>query len=165
MVLIIESNYLIDIMWLCIMGKYMTDLDVKRLPDKNGKPQWKLISDLYYKSSTVGRIVVPEGFITDFASVPRMPIIYLLFGGCGDKEAVLHDWLYTAPHDTGFCKVVDRPTADKVLRGARYSAERIDLSEYEQVTLGNLLHNTWAFIGAWCFWAAVRVRGWKNWEK
>lgn len=41
---------------------------------------------------------VPEGFVTDLASVPRIPIAYLWLGGRGKKAAVVHDWLYA----TGF---------------------------------------------------------------
>lgn len=39
--------------------------------------------------------VVPSGFMTDFASVPRIPVAYMLFAGKAKKAAVLHDWLYT----------------------------------------------------------------------
>lgn len=141
------------------MGKYLTDLDTRDMP--NGKHL--LISDLYYKSSTVGRIIVPEGFITDFASIPRWPIIYWLFGGLGNKDATLHDWLYTAPHDTGTGLIVDRATADKVLRGARYSSDRIDMREYEMVNLGAVLNNWWAYTSAWWWWIGVRLDGWRHW--
>lgn len=39
--------------------------------------------------------VIPEGFLTDFASVPRIPFAYMLFAGKAKKAAVIHDWLYT----------------------------------------------------------------------
>lgn len=39
-------------------------------------------------------IKVPEGFETDLASVPRVPVVYLTVGNIGHKAAVLHDWLY-----------------------------------------------------------------------
>lgn len=146
------------------MGRFLTDLDVKRLPDKDGRKQWKLIAPLIYESKTVGLIVVPTGFITDFASVPRLPLVYWFFGGRGDAEAVLHDWLYKAPHNTGNGLVVDRSMADRVLRGARYSCDRVDLSEYDNVTLCGLLNNLWAYFGAWCFWFGVRIAGWAYWE-
>lgn len=41
-----------------------------------------------------GWILVPKGFITDFASVPRIVGAYLLFGGRGKRASVIHDWLY-----------------------------------------------------------------------
>ncbi len=148
------------------MGRFLTELDVKRLPDKNGRKQWKLLSPLIYESVNVGIIIVPTGFITNFANVPRVPVIYLIFGEAGDEEAVLHDFLYQNPHVTisngGI--TVDRSTADKVLRGARYSCDRINLDEYESVTLTSVLNNMWAYLGAWCFWAGVRVGGSSHWD-
>lgn len=39
-------------------------------------------------------IIVPKGFVTDFASVPRLPLAYYLGGGRGVKSATLHDYLY-----------------------------------------------------------------------
>jgi hypothetical protein len=50
--------------------------------------------NLIYESDIVGRVVVPKGFQTDFASVPRVPIAYMLFGDRAHREAVLHDYLY-----------------------------------------------------------------------
>lgn len=145
------------------MGKFLTELKVKRLPDKDGRKQWMLTDWLIYESSTVGLICVPPGFITDFSSIPRLPIIYFLFGGRGDLEGALHDFLYTAPHTNGAGLTIDRATADRVLRGARYSCDRIDTSEYESVTISALLNNAWAYFGAWCFWAEVRLFGWRHW--
>lgn len=49
-------------------------------------------------------IVVPEGFETDLASVPRLPILYLAMGNTGHKAAVLHDWLYSiSSHKRSTC--------------------------------------------------------------
>jgi hypothetical protein len=39
-------------------------------------------------------IVVPAGFQTDLASVPRVPIIYSIWGDRAHREAILHDYLY-----------------------------------------------------------------------
>ena len=39
-------------------------------------------------------ITVPTGFFTDFASVPRMPFVFLLFGDVAHEAAVIHDYLY-----------------------------------------------------------------------
>lgn len=49
-------------------------------------------------------LVVPEGFITDYASVPRVPLVYWLVGGVGNAAAVVHDYLYGG--------LVPRMTAD-----------------------------------------------------
>lgn len=147
------------------MGRFLTELKVKRLPNKNGRKQWQLTDWFIYESSTVGLIAVPPGYVTDFSSVPRFPIIYLLFGGQSDEEGTLHDFLYSIPHTTGTGQVVDRALADKVLRGAKYSCESVDMNEYDKVTIMNILANTWAYFGAWCFWAGVRLIGWRYWQK
>jgi hypothetical protein len=54
-----------------------------------------LLAPLVFDSFLLNlRVTVPEGFVTDFASVPRAPLTYWLFGGIGDEAAVIHDFLY-----------------------------------------------------------------------
>ena len=55
---------------------------------------WIIDSRLVYESDLVGIIIVPEGFETDFASVPRIPVFYILFGDRAHRESVIHDYLY-----------------------------------------------------------------------
>jgi len=56
---------------------------------------FRLTESLEYESELVGRIVVPVGFVTDFASTPRLvwwlipPEDYHYTRG-----AVVHDWIY-----------------------------------------------------------------------
>lgn len=54
-------------------------------------------------------IRVPDGFVTDFASVPRIPLAFTLFGGIGDRAATVHDWLYSTGE-------VPRQEADEILK-------------------------------------------------
>lgn len=81
-------------------GYFITDLDVRKKAadvSSDGRGTWILTSDLIYHSWVLKRtITVPAGFVTDFASVPRLPIAFLLAGDEGHAAAVLHDWLYTA---------------------------------------------------------------------
>lgn len=147
------------------MGRYLTDLVTKDI----GGGFHELTQPLIYESSAYGLIVVPSGFRTNFASVPRLPFVFLLFGGVGDKEATLHDWLYTPPHrltSWPSCEhgSVDRGTADRIFRGARYAADYCPLVEYESVNLWALVKNVWAYFGAWCMWAGVRLFGWRHWR-
>ncbi|OIO75491.1 MAG: hypothetical protein AUJ85_03035 [Elusimicrobia bacterium CG1_02_37_114] len=72
------------------MSKFLTELDVRLRDNKI----WVLDSSLAYESNLVGKIEVPSRFETDFASVPRLPVIYLLWGDRAHREAVLHDYLY-----------------------------------------------------------------------
>lgn len=52
-------------------------------------------------------IHVPHGFVTNFASVPRLPFAYLLYGGKGNRAAVVHDYLYAqAERPRNWCDAV-----------------------------------------------------------
>lgn len=55
-------------------------------------------------------LVVPKGFSTDLASVPRLPGAYVLFGGKARRSAILHDYLYELRYP--------RAWADDVFRAA-----------------------------------------------
>nr|WP_315400071.1 DUF1353 domain-containing protein [uncultured Duganella sp.] len=69
-----------------------------------------MTAPLQYYSDVLGRqIEIEAGFLTDYASVPRIPFAYWLFGDSSHRAAVVHDWLYRH-HD-----VCDRAKADEVL--------------------------------------------------
>lgn len=70
--------------------KFETELVVQAIDDKH----WKLVEDLVYRSNIVGLVYVPAGFLTDFASVPRLPFAYLLAGNTAHAAATVHDALY-----------------------------------------------------------------------
>lgn len=55
--------------------------------------RWRLVEDFGYESKAGRIITVPAGFVTDFASVPRIfwPILPLS-DAVYDKAAVLHDY-------------------------------------------------------------------------
>ena len=73
------------------MSKFLTELDAKLIKDDK---IWKLDSPLVYESDLLGLITVPVGFETDLSSVPRVPLIYMLWGGRAHREGVIHDYLY-----------------------------------------------------------------------
>lgn len=101
---------------------------------------WQLDAPLAYYSLILGRLVtIPAGFKTDFASVPRLPIVYLAAGNKGNRAAVVHDWLYST-------QCVDRGTADRVLREAMLSCGYSDM-----------LANS--------FYLAVRTFGESHWKQ
>jgi hypothetical protein len=62
--------------------------------DASGRAVWELIDPLWFRSS-FGDVLVPAGFRTNYASVPRAPFVFWLAGDRSHKEAALHDWLYT----------------------------------------------------------------------
>ena len=96
--------------------------------------RWKLDTPLVYYSEVVGgEITVPAGFDTDFASVPRVPIIYLLYANRGRRAAAVHDYLYRTGQ-------FDRATCDAVFREA-------------------LLATDYGVVVSLAMWAGVRVGG------
>lgn len=85
--------------------KFLTILDVELIDDT----RWRLCGPLIYQSDVVSAtITVPIGFETDFASVPRLPLVYEVMGNRCHEAATLHDWLYASMQ-------FDRLTSDKIL--------------------------------------------------
>jgi hypothetical protein len=76
-------------------GRFESDLHAIKVsePGGLGRAFWRLSSPLVYTSAIVGRVVIPDGFETDFASVPRLPLAHLLTGDTAHASAVVHDYL------------------------------------------------------------------------
>lgn len=73
-------------------SKFLTHLDCV---DSDNEGVWILNCPLIYYSEFLNcTITVPGGFNTDLASVPRIPIVFMLFGNRSHHEAVIHDYLY-----------------------------------------------------------------------
>lgn len=144
------------------MGKFHTDLKVERTA--SGK--WKLLAPLVYESRTLGVIIAPTGFETDFASVPRIPFAYWFFGGMNDKEGVIHDWLYDQHVTFIGGQPVTRKQADAVLPGAIISEELKPLGECESVAhyARTIASNFWAMVSAYAFWIVVRLFAGGHWR-
>jgi len=74
------------------MSKFLTELEVELVNDDT---VWRLKHPLMYWSDLLNyTVVVPAGFETDFASVPRVPVAYTLFGDRAHRESVIHDYLF-----------------------------------------------------------------------
>lgn len=92
---------------------WRTKLRVERAGhDASGRAVWELLEPLVFESRVLSAagpvtIVVPPVFRTNYASVPRLPLVFLLAGDRSYEEAALHDWLYTA-------HTVEREQADAV---------------------------------------------------
>lgn len=73
-----------------------SDLDLRKVAEAHsaGRAQWVLRSELHFRSDILGPLLVPAGFRTDCASVPRVPFAYWLAGDTAHASAVLHDYLY-----------------------------------------------------------------------
>lgn len=81
---------------------FITPLELEELDDND----WFLLSD-FVVTIDGKELVIPQGFKTDFATVPRVPIAYWLFGNVTHKPPVIHDWLYTQGGDDAARKYAD----------------------------------------------------------
>lgn len=120
------------------MSAFLTELQMENATGQDDG-RWRLTSPLVYQSDVANMtFTVPAGFITDLASVPRIPIAYLLTGGTSNEASVVHDFIYST-------HPVPRNIADDVLR------------EASAVT----------GVPAWrreLMWAGVRVFGGSHWN-
>lgn len=83
----------------------LTELLVKDL--MNGK--FELFSDYVYKTKEY-LIKVPKGFVTDYASIPKLLRAIILPYGKHSGASVVHDWLYSSN-----CNLeISREQADKI---------------------------------------------------
>lgn len=86
------------------------DLDLRYIDGRN----WRILNEFIFESPSPDfpSVLIPAGFITDFASIPRlfwrwMPPTDRRIG----KIAVVHDWYYRSPEIS-----VSREQADNALR-------------------------------------------------
>jgi hypothetical protein len=89
---------------------FLTRLAVALIDDSanEGRGSWQHLEPLTFHSNCLNRdFTAPAGSITDFASVPRIPGIFDVYGDRAHRAAALHDHLYGS-HE------VDRATADGV---------------------------------------------------
>jgi len=104
------------------MSAFLTDL-ITRMSRPEGRKRntYWLTAPLVYQSEILGRIEVPVGFQTDFASIPRIAWRYIdPEDPCIAYPSVIHDHLYST-------QACSRETADQVLREAmQVAGARID---------------------------------------
>lgn len=112
---------------------------------------WRLREPLgFYTARYNMTICAPAGFVTDFASVPRLPLAWLLAGGTGHWEAVIHDPMYRfgLPH---------RHMADWIF----YDAGRVRSAMRENQ---ELLPRAGRFVRTCLMTGAVATLGWINYR-
>lgn len=113
---------------------FTTDLIVKCADDN----KWELQIHLSY-SGRIETFIVPQGFITDFASVPRLLRSIFPKTGLYTKAAVIHDFLYAT-------KMISRKDADGIFRRIMKESGVGRFTRYPM-------------------WAALRMFGWLGWNK
>ena len=70
---------------------------------------WEVLEEYSYETSK-GLVIVPKGFWTDYASVPRIFRNIINTYGKHGRVAVVHDWLYSSR-----CEIdITRAEADKI---------------------------------------------------
>lgn len=119
------------------MSRFLSKLEL-RVADNTDDGRWIVAAPLIYQSDLARQtFIVPCGFQTDMASVPRLPLVFLLVGDSSRAASVVHDFLYSS-------HAVSRQVADGVLREA---------SAVTQVP-------RWR---RWIMWVGVRLFGASHW--
>lgn len=107
----------------------------------------KLLRALEYTTSDGWRIRVPAGFLTDFASIPRLLWALIPPRGKYNRAAIIHDFLYKfAPRDPSTGVACTRGRADSIMREACEN-------------LGERATRRWAI------YSGVRSGGWLPWRR
>lgn len=119
------------------MNSFTSELDLRDLGDYT----FALLTPFSY-----GTITVPAGFITDFASVPRLLWNILPPYGPAGKAAVIHDYLYSLQ--------------GRVSDSATFTRTQCDAIFLEAMTV---LHV--APVTRRAMWLGVRLGGWWGWNK
>ena len=100
-----------------------------------------------------GRFVVPAGFDTDLASVPRVLWWLIAPGGRHGRAAVCHDFLYRVRPRVGYEAAGFRCEMEL----ARGQADRAFREAMREDGVGA--------VRAWTMWLMVRLFGWASWRK
>ncbi|MYL22543.1 DUF1353 domain-containing protein [Halomonas alkaliantarctica] len=136
-----------------------------------GSYPWEITTALVYESDILRRLGLPKedpgmlriraGYRTDYASVPRLPIIYWLTGGRAVMESIVHDYLYDCWTDQ-----ISRRTADRIfleaLRSRRPLPAAVHAPWRERLRARwRILHH--AAIGI-TMYTGIRLGGWRGWR-
>jgi hypothetical protein len=107
--------------------RFHSVLRVEKIKDD----KWRVLESFCFEVDDK-RIWIPKFYVTDFASVPRLPFAYLVAGNVSHIAPLIHDFLYYHGYD--------REWSDNVFYHALLE---------EGVT-------KWR---AWSMWVAVRIGG------
>ena len=133
------------------MANFLSPLQLEYLDGH----KWRLLASFdYHVGSPDGpdHVHVPAGFLTDFASIPR--VLWPIFpptGGYG-KAAVVHDWLY---QEREIERHVGYPTLLRL-------ATRGEADSIFKEAMGVLGVSWWT---RWTLYTGVRSGGWVAWNR
>lgn len=125
------------------MGKFLSKLDVEQVEDTSaeGRGTWRLLAPLIYEANSGVTYTVPAGFVTDFSSVPRIPVVFDLMGDRANYAGTLHDWAYSKDST-----IPTRLMADGLIKEAA------------------LAQGCPSWV-AWALYFGVRIGGQSHWRK
>ena len=119
---------------------FLDPLEVEYLDGRN----WKVTAEFDFASEVLERIVrVQPGFVTDFASIPKLLWNILPPTGAYGKAAVIHDDLYQNPGMV--TPWVTRLQADQTLFEGMVALQT-------------------SFVVYWVIYLGVRLVGWVAWN-
>jgi hypothetical protein len=133
------------------MGTFPQPLELEYMDGR----YFKLTADFVYEVNNHRIVTVPKGFVTDFASVPKILWNVLPPTGSYGKAAVIHDWLYQF-----------RTTEDLAGRAYpeevwRYQADWILLGAMKSLGVSGFTRHViyWGVrLGGWVPWARYRLQ-------
>ena len=122
-------------------------INVPSLKVSSSPGKWELDGEMRYASDLVGHlIVIPKGFVTDLASIPRLARLIIPVNGRHRLAAIVHDYLYARK---GLLSIV--------VRMSRKQADQVFLEALKVQG-----------VGWWkrqLMYTAVRAGGWAYWNK
>lgn len=136
------------------MATFTTPLDLRYMDGR----KWEVRAPFEFHLDHLGsneRVVIPVGFITDFASIPRALWRVLPPTGQYGKAAVIHDWLYQYRIVTVLWPQVDKAVGARLVE--RAEADHILLEGMQALEVGWLTRST--------IYSGVRAGGWHSWNK
>jgi hypothetical protein len=123
------------------MSTFTTPLQVECLDDGR---HYRLLAEFDFASEVLERIIrVPFGFVTDFASVPRVLWALIPPTGRYSKAAVIHDLAYQCPEM--ITPIITRLQGDRLLLEGMCA-----------------LRTGW--LTRWLIFWGVRAGGWPTWN-
>lgn len=114
---------------------------------------WRIKENVYVETDR-GHIVVEDGFLTDFGSIPAAFRVYVSNDDYRVRNpALLHDWIYAHRGKM----IYNQGRRYRVIKLNRKEADRFFREALRYYGVGN--------IKSWLMWAAVRVGGGNYWNK
>lgn len=136
---------------------YLVLLDNRDRPAiRAGRSLWALQRPMSYYAGPDRdeEIVVPAGFVTDLASIPRLVWSFYPPDGPWVKAAIVHDFLYDTQGDGRWNSTVGVSRAEPY---SRAEADGILLEGMEERKVGR-----WE---RFVIWASVRIGGQPGWDR